>query len=307
MQSVMDNFIRTFSLSKPSAELFIQTAPNRYKFHSITKRHGGFREIAQPVKELKIVQRWAIHQYLQECNIHEAATAYIRGKGIFDHVQPHKLHKYLLKLDFKNFFNSINIIDFYQFSMKYIPRLTEEDIKILGLLFFCKNKNDDYYLSIGAPSSPHISNIMLYDFDCLIDSFCQDINVCYTRYADDLAFSTNQPHILGNVLTKVTSIISELDFPKKLELNSEKTTFLSKKHNRTLTGLVISNNGNISIGRDKKRELRAMVHYAKQGKLTPEKIKTLRGKIAFLKKIDRNFAIQLEQEINNLPSEISHE
>ena len=60
MQNVMDNFIRTFSLSKPSAKLFIQTAPNRYKFHSITKRHGGFREIAQPVKELKIVQRWAI-------------------------------------------------------------------------------------------------------------------------------------------------------------------------------------------------------------------------------------------------------
>lgn len=103
MLSVLENFKKTFSFSTVSAIIFIQTAPNRYKFHTIQKRHGGEREIAQPTKSLKIVQRWVINQYFQNSPIHKAATAYIKGKGILDHAEQHKSNKYLLKLDFKNF------------------------------------------------------------------------------------------------------------------------------------------------------------------------------------------------------------
>lgn len=299
MLSVLENFKKTFSFSTASATIFIQTAPNRYKFHTIQKRHGGEREIAQPTKSLKIVQRWVINQYFQNSPIHKAATAYIKGKGILDHAEQHKSNKYLLKLDFKNFFNSINIQDFYEFINRSMPQFSEEDRDILGLLLFCKNKDDNYYLSIGAPSSPHVSNIILYKFDCLIQEICSKKGVVYTRYADDVAFSTNIPHILKGILCDIEHILSNLEYPKNLKLNQEKTVFLSRKHNRTLTGLVISNTGKISIGRDKKRKLRAAIHNAIHGKLTDEEIQTLKGRIAFLKGIDKEFAIKLEQELQS--------
>ncbi|WP_455151976.1 retron St85 family RNA-directed DNA polymerase [Capnocytophaga sp.] len=297
MSSILESFQNTFSLSAADAKFFIRTAPYRYKFHNIKKRHGGEREIAQPTKSLKIVQRWIINQYLKEFPVHDAATAYIKERSILNHASPHKSNKYLLKLDFKNFFNSINIMDFYEFINYSKLKMSEEDRNILGFLLFCKNKNNSYYLSIGAPSSPYISNIILYEFDCLTQEICHKNNVVYTRYADDLAFSTNTPNILSNILQDVRHIISSLKYPRNLELNQDKTVFLSRKHNRTLTGLVISNSGKISIGRDKKRKLRAAVHNATLGKLTDEEIQTLKGKIAFVKGIDKDFAIQLEQKL----------
>jgi len=298
MSSILESFQNTFSLSAADAKIFIRTAPYRYKFHNIKKRHGGEREIAQPTKSLKIVQRWIINQYFKEFPVHDAATAYIKGKSILNHASPHKLNKYLHKLDFKNFFNSISINDFYEFINYSNLEIGEEDRNILGLLLFCKNKDDNYYLSIGAPSSPYISNIILYEFDCLIQEVCYKKNVIYTRYADDLAFSTNTPNILNDILQDVEDILSKIKYPKNLTLNEDKTVFLSRKHNRTLTGLVISNSGTISIGRNKKRKLRAAVHNAMLGRLTAEEVQTLKGQIAFVKGIDRDFAIQLEQKLN---------
>lgn len=293
--SVFEELLDKFNLDTHTLEIFIQTAPNKYKFHKITKRHGGLREIAQPVKSLKIVQRWLIKRYLSKYPIHYVATAYIKNKSIKDFALPHKDNSYLLKLDFKNFFNSITISDFYKFCIH--KSLQEEDKNILGLLLFCKNEQDEYYLSIGAPSSPILSNILMYEFDSKVFEYCKLNNIIYTRYADDLAFSTNTPNILcEKLLPYIIALCPTLSYPKNLTINTEKTIFTSKKHNRTLTGLVISNDGNISIGRDKKRKLRAMAHKAKLKQLLPEQRGTLIGKIAFLKSIDPDFAKQLEEK-----------
>lgn len=287
-----------FGLNDRQIEVFIQTAPNRYKFHTIKKRHGGTREIAQPTKSLKIIQRWIIKEYFSKCTIHKSASAYIKNKNIVDFVNPHKNNNYLLKVDFKNFFNSIKITDFYTYCKFNCQYFNDEDVKILGLLLFCRNKkNDDYYLSIGAPSSPMISNILMTKFDELVYDLCKDNRVIYTRYADDLAFSTNSTNTLVKILQRLSDICTIIPYPENLEINTDKTVFTSKKNNRTLTGLVISNDGTISIGREQKRTLRAMAHKAKLGLLSAEELATLKGKVAFIKCIDFQFAQKLETSI----------
>lgn len=296
--ALLEDLSTKFELNQQLMESFIKSAPYRYKFHSINKRHGGQREIAQPVKSLKIVQRWVVKHYLSKYPIHKiVATAYIKHKSIKDFAEPHKNNAFLLKLDFSNFFNSIKLADFYQFcNEKQVP---EEDREFLGLLLFCKRK-DDCYLSIGAPSSPCLSNILMYEFDTKVFEFCKENNIIYTRYADDLAFSTNKTYILEDkLLNFITTLCSEISYPKNLKINDEKTIFTSKKYNRTLTGLVISNNGSISIGRNKKRKLRAMAHKAKLEQLSSEQRRTLIGQIAFLKSIDLTFANQLEEKYLN--------
>lgn len=296
--TLFENLLDKFQLHEQLMNSFIHSAPYKYKFHKIAKRHGGEREIAQPVKSLKIVQRWLVKNYLSKYPVHKkAAIAYVKDKNIRNFAEPHKNNIYLLKLDFKDFFNSIKISDFYKFCKEV--SIPEQDQKILGLLLFCKNKQDELYLSIGAPSSPALSNILMFDFDNKVFNLCKKYNVIYTRYADDLAFSTNKPNVLRKILSEIIELCKQLNYPRNLQINTDKTIFTSKKYNRTLTGLVIDNDGNISIGREKKRTLRAMAHQAKLGSLSPEQVKTLLGKIAFLKSIDPNFATQLENKYLN--------
>ena len=93
--------------SEQELVVLIATAPARYKDHLIRKRHGGTRLISQPTKELKFLQRLVVKRELDYLPIHVAATAYRPGKSIRDHATPHASAKYLLKLDFKDFFLSL--------------------------------------------------------------------------------------------------------------------------------------------------------------------------------------------------------
>lgn len=284
---LLENLKKDFSLNESEALSFINSAPNRYKHYNIKKRHGGEREIAEPTKSLKVIQRWALNKFFKNFDIHSSAIAYVKNKNIRDFASPHAQKKYLLKMDFKEFFNSIKSYDFQIFLRKNNVDLNNDEINYITNIFFCRNKkNNELYLSIGAPSSPFISNIIMMDFDSRISEFCIENNITYTRYADDLAFSTDIPNVLCSLPKKVEEICKNLDTPQNLEINEAKTVFTSRKHNRTLTGLVISNDGNISIGREKKRQLRAIAHKISLGLLKPEEIEHFKGMLAFLLSID---------------------
>ena len=88
--------------------VLVATAASRYKIHHIKKRGGrGSREIAQPTKEVKFLQRLVVSEELKRMPVHDAAVAYRSGRSILDHAQSHAAARYLLKLDFTNFFPSL--------------------------------------------------------------------------------------------------------------------------------------------------------------------------------------------------------
>lgn|SRR5690606_19672026 len=60
----------------------IRTAPLRYKVFYIKKRSGGRREVAQPAREVKAIQRWLMTKLAATLPLHKAATAYVRGSSI---------------------------------------------------------------------------------------------------------------------------------------------------------------------------------------------------------------------------------
>lgn len=274
--------------------VLIATAPSRYKVHYIEKRRGGLREIAQPTKEIKFLQRLLIKHELDALPIHDAAVGYRTGLSITDHARPHAQGRYLLKLDFKNFFPSIKW-------PALVHRLTQDtvysevELWILGNLLCRKVKSSEVHqlsLSIGAPSSPHVSNYVLREFDSKLTEFCHSCYVYYTRYADDLAFSTNTPGALDVVEQEVRRLLGELEY-LGLSLNERKTVNVSTKTRRTLVGLILSNDGHASIGRDAKRKLRLAVHHAAQGILGPAQIANLQGRLAFTYGIDPEFVNDL--------------
>ncbi|WP_421887625.1 retron St85 family RNA-directed DNA polymerase [Methylibium sp.] len=273
--------------------VLIATAASRYKVHYIDKRGGrGRREIAQPTKEVKFLQRLLVREELHGLPIHDAAVAYRCGRSTVDHAQPHAVARYLLKLDFTNFFPSLKWRAL-EHRLSRDTSYSNAELWMLGNLL-CRRVTGTsaFQLSIGAPSSPHISNYVLHEFDSRMTEFCAARKVRYTRYADDLAFSTSAPTVLDDVESEVRRLITELAY-LGLTLNESKTINVSMKRRRTLVGLTLSNDGRASIGREAKRELRLAIHRLTQGSLLPPEIANLRGRLAYTYAIDPEFVGQL--------------
>ena len=283
---IIERIQSDFSLSLHDARVLVFTAAYRYKLHYIEKRHGrGKRLIAQPTAEIKLLQRWAVEKYVTQLPIHKAATAYRSGISIKDHAAVHAANRYLLKLDFQDFFPSILGTHFLM-HLKSHMKISEEDANLLmRLLFRFDRETQDYVLSIGAPSSPAVSNTVMYDFDNALTNFCKAHDIIYTRYADDLALSTSKPKVLDDAFQFIKQLCRDMPYPH-LQLNDAKTVFTSKKHRRQLTGLVLTNDGKTSLGRDKKRLIRSMAHRFFLNQLPQEEILHLRGLLAFAYSIE---------------------
>ena len=267
--------------------VLIATAPSRYKVHYIEKRGGrGRREIAQPTKEIKFMQRMLIKHELNALPIHDAAVAYRAGLSIADHARPHAGGRYLLKLDFKDFFSSIKWASL-AYRLARDTEYTRVELWILGNLLCRKAEaSGAHQLSIGAPSSPHISNYVLHEFDSKLTEFCSGRGVA------DLAFSTRTPGTLDAVEQEVRRLLGELEY-LDLQLNETKSVNVSRKQRRTLVGLTLSNDGHTSIGREAKRQLRLAIHRASLGTLSATEAANLQGRLAFTYAIDPKFVDEL--------------
>lgn len=280
---------------------FSSTSPHRYKVYSIPKRNKkGVRIIAHPSKELKNVQRLVIKTLQDQLLIHKSAMAYKRGVNIKDNANYHVNSKYLLKMDFTNFFPSITPELFFQVLAREGISFSGDDKTFLtGILFWKPVRRGGLVLSIGAPTSPLISNSLLYRFDSEIYNLCEERNINYTRYADDLTFSTNIQGALFEIPALVQDIL-EKDLHGQISINEEKTVFSSKAHNRHVTGITISNEAKLSVGRKKKRNLSAAIHHFVNDRLSKEEILSLQGKIAFTIYVEPEFYTRLKKKYGEL-------
>lgn len=317
--------IESFNLDK----ILFNKAPLLYKTFFIPKKNGGKREIAQPTNLLKHIQR----ETLKELNtdtlpIHSSAKAYKKNiNGILQNAFSHVKNKYFLKLDFSDFFHSIKAKDFNYFLEKQNISLSQR-IKFIKI-FFMFNKNngntnhvykliyntdisdenylkliteiypDDFRLSIGAPSSPTISNIMLYEFDKKISDLTEKNNIIYTRYADDLTFSSLKKENLEKVQEYIQIVLNDIPY-LHLKINNQKTKKLSFKNRVSITGLNITPDQKISIGRKQKKKIRAMVYLYSKDKLSSQEIMYLKGWLSYIKEVENTYYISLKEKYSNI-------
>lgn len=286
-------------LNKNDSEVrrFLLNAPQKYKVYKIPKRTHGHRVIAQPSKELKEYQRAFLDLY--SFPVHSSAMAYCKGKSIKDNALAHVKNEYFLKIDLENFFNSIDNDLFWNCfdqCSRSLPNFTFRDRETVEKIIFwtpSKINNKKLILSVGAPSSPLLSNFCFYEFDQYLNEICIKRRIIYTRYADDLTFSTNVKQLLHTLLPLIKDLLIKL-FNNALRLNNTKTVFSSRAHNRHVTGVTINNNGELSIGRERKRYIKHLVHQFKCNQLDGSDIGYLQGLLSFAKHIDPAFIGALE-------------
>lgn len=280
-------------LTEKQIALYATTASKRYYVFSIPKRNGEPRWIAHPARPIKALQRWLSSRLIRNWSVHSCATAYQKGSSIRSNALRHVNTNFTLRLDFVDFFPSFKrdgIEKFLKIKMSEDKSIDERDIK-----FFIDVVTRNGELTIGAPSSPLLTNAMMFEFDCDLSSLCERKGIIYTRYADDIFLSTREPGILQDVLPDVINIVSAFPYAKLL-INSKKTMFLSKKNNRTITGLVITPDGYISLGRGRKREIKSLVHRFTTGDIESERVPFLKGLIAFCFDADRAFYNSLSEK-----------
>ncbi|MBQ4876270.1 retron St85 family RNA-directed DNA polymerase [Pseudoalteromonas luteoviolacea] len=280
-------------------ETLYSSPSNHYKVFKIPKRSIGFRIIAQPTKNVKDYQRKIVRVLEPLTAIHSAATAYKKNQGIKDNAFIHKNSEFLLKLDLVNFFNSITPEMFFNaLNVQKIKYSENDRMAMSEYLFWNINErradNKKLVLSVGAPSSPFISNFVMFAFDKKISQFCLANSINYSRYADDLTFSTKDKNVLFNVISEVQTTLKAC-FGHKLKINTSKTIFSSKAHNRHVTGITLTNNNQLSIGRERKRYISALVHKASLNMLPKEDIHHLQGLISFARHIEPTFIQRLER------------
>lgn len=289
--SVIDLISRQFSFSPSELIQYAQTCPYRYKTYLIDKRRSPEkRRISQPSKDLKIVQRFIIEAVLEpKLIIHQSAKAYRANTNIVDNARPHLQNRYLLKMDFIDFFPSIIASDFKEMLLRESIVKNDVEALILSLIFF-KKEGHRLSLSIGSPGSPIISNSLLFEFDKKVSEMASNEGVSYTRYSDDLTFSTNHRKLLFSWPAKITNLLENINSPS-LKVNEDKTVFSSSKYNRHVTGITIANDGTASLGRGKKRALRTRVYKARG--LNEKELEKLRGYLAFSNQVEANLYSKL--------------
>lgn len=284
------------SLSVPFLAKLARTASYRYKEYTIPKRTGGVRTIHHPARELKLVQGWLLQNVLNALPVHLAATAYQKGASIKHNAEKHVTNSYLLRVDFQNFFPSLKGSDVVAVlranvqSLANVGVMEEEDITFIRQIVCQRN-----LLTIGAPTSPHLSNAIMFQFDEFWSKRAQELGVTYTRYADDLYFSTNHPKVLEGLLGELRQYLGALNSPALL-INQQKTAFSSRKRRRLAAGLVLTSDRRISVGRQKKRMIKSLVWKLKNGALQRGQVASLRGWISYLRSVEPMFVLALQRK-----------
>lgn len=223
---------------------------NNYKIIKIKKRNGKLRTIYEPNYLLKSIQRKILKNILNNKSISKYAKAYHIGISLKDNAIPHLNKKIVLKLDIKNFFDSINFVDIYKscFPLEYFP-------KSVGMLltYLCTYYD---YLPQGAPTSSYISNLVMKDFDEEIGNYCENLNISYTRYSDDMTFSGdfNPSEIIKVVRTKLYKL--------GLKLNNEKICIINKGNRQSVTGINVNNKIQVSV--EYRKKLRQEIYFIKK-------------------------------------------
>lgn len=291
---------------------------NLYNSFTILKKNSGERVIHAPKKELKFLQK-KLSNVLWECYLESIESkskdknfktpvlshAFEKGKSIITNSQMHRNKKYILNIDLKNFFDSFNFGRVRGFFIKDKDFTVSPEIATVIAQIACYQGK----LPQGAPSSPIITNLITRILDYRIVKIAKKYRFTYSRYADDMTFSTNRElnsnklrasKELDNFLTELEEVIISSGF----EINPKKTRLSNNMQRQEVTGLVV--NKKINIKREYIKNTRAMAFQLyKDGAFEIDKkpgtINQLTGRFAFIFQIDQynNYLLYKKSLIQN--------
>ena len=238
---------------------YVYKLPKPYKKIVIPKKGLGVRVIHAPLNPVKGLQRKINELLLPLYHPKKSAAAYVKGRSIVYGAQRHAKQRHLLTFDLENFFDHIHfgrvkgLLSATPFNIS--PKISE----ILANIICYEDK-----LPQGGITSPLISNMICWKLDKQLTQLAKETGCSYSRYADDITFSTwkkNFPSKIGSIQNQtitlsqhLTNIVEENGFT----INPRKTRYAHPSTRMEVCGLIL--NKKVNIQRKKIRKIRAMLH-----------------------------------------------
>jgi RNA-directed DNA polymerase len=282
LQNVAD--ILGFKAKSLAFILYKKQPAEKYTKFNIPKRSGGVRPISAPYPALMLLQS-RLSDLLQNCifeinqtrKIESALSHGFRRKySIITNASVHRRKRYVFNIDLENFFGTINFGRVRGFFIKNRNfELTAKVATILAQIACHENM-----LPQGSPCSPVLSNLIGHILDIRLAALAQEVGCNYSRYADDLTFSTNKAIFPAELAQRVDGIehnwqagapLKQIVSKSGFTINTGKTRMQYSASRQDVTGLVV--NTKVNTRSEYRRTARAMVHrLLKTGKFQMKQI-----------------------------------
>lgn len=328
---------------KPSALtycLYIVKPENQYVQFEIPKKNGGKRIINAPSGILKTIQA-SLSVLLLDCldevifdkfpnseiTRQKAKNSMIlklkcsssetkqpslshgfeRKRSIITNAMMHLGKKHVFNIDLENFFGSFNFGRVRGFFIKNRDFLLDPEIATVIAKIACYNNE----LPQGSPCSPVISNLITHALDIKLAAVASKHSCTYTRYADDITFSTRKGNLPSSIAKSNNNIFvagkvirSEISRSGFL-INEAKTRNQYKDSRQEVTGLVVNKKPNTK--KEYWRLVRAQCnHLFKTGEFKETvdgvemngNINRLEGKLNFIDQVDHYNRLRQSEKLN---------
>ncbi|MFB9304499.1 reverse transcriptase family protein [Kibdelosporangium philippinense] len=223
-----------------------------YRSRWVGTSTGGLRLIEAPKPRLAEAQRRLVRHL--DLPVHDATHGFRKGRSAVTYAAPHAGKPLVIRTDLEGFFASVTGARVRALLYEY-----EQAVALAGLLTTRtplqvirtapETEGDPGvrrrllahlahpHLPQGAPSSPAVANAVAYRLDCRLHGLAKALGACYTRYADDLAFSGPQTLPLHRLLPGVAKITRDEGF----RIRPDKTSVTGQHQRQKLAGLVVNN------------------------------------------------------------------
>jgi RNA-directed DNA polymerase len=280
----------------------------RYQTFIIKKKSGSERQINSPIKGLKALLK-SLNLILQcIAEPHRLAFGFVLDMSIVDNARLHLNKNYVYNIDLKDFFHSFDRkrvktvfsqepfnlsgdkepLAFLLASLCTHPLMIDDEIKIV--------------LPQGSPTSPTLTNILCIRMDRRLNGLAKKMGIKYSRYADDITFSSDRNIFKDDEFQTELKRIIEVD--QLLVINQKKTRLQNTLHRQEVTGLTV--NEKVNVQKRYVKQIRMWIHYwEKYGYLRAQQLfindyikdkghimqgkpnldNVLRGKLDFLKMV----------------------
>lgn len=285
-----------------------------YRRFQIPKKTGGVRNISAPMPRLKKAQHWLLENVLYKLTTHNAAHGFVPQRSILSNAQAHVGSNVVINIDLKDFFPTISFrrIKGLFAAMGYSEQIATifalvcsepvtDEVQIDGKTYYVAR--GERFLPQGAPTSPAITNLICFRLDHRFAGVAKKQGWTYTRYADDLTFSSRDGQNVNRILWQTRQIIDNEGFV----VHPDKVQVMRKGSRQEVTGIVV--NEKLNVQREHLRQFRAVLHrIRKQGNLDgvqfgnpgANPVQVIRGFANFVNMVNAEKGAKLKAEVEQL-------
>ncbi|MCJ8320670.1 MAG: retron Ec67 family RNA-directed DNA polymerase/endonuclease [Colwellia sp.] len=286
-----------------------------YTSFTIPKKSGGDRTILKPCDKLKLLQK-CLSNLLYECldeikpkgeklkdfqgddntkgkkkrAVKSISHGYEKGLSISTNAEMHINKRYVYNIDIKSFFPSFNFGRVRGYFLKNKKFKLHPKVSTIIAQIACF----DNQLPQGSPCSPVISNLIAKNLDFQLLALAKNNSCTYTRYVDDLTFSTNLKDFPKKIAYRklwslrknewlLSNAITEIVTRSGFTVNAKKCRMQLNNSHQEVTGLTV--NKKVNVPAHYYRNVRAMCnHFFREGSyyIPSDKVKVQKVKLTFI-------------------------